>query len=138
MFRSDDLELEPFSVLNSQLKSYMQDNDLTHADIATVELAGEGPSFTQQVGTFNAGVSALVTYELAGAVNMSVSEMPLADWSKARRAVDMLLSLDGVEDRGMTIVVTSDDSQAMAQFLNSLSASKRGGIEVNFKSSQEE
>ena len=111
----------------------MQDNDLTHADIARVELTGAGPSFTQQVGTFNAGVSALVTYELAGAVSMSVREMPLADWSRARRAVELLLSLDGVEDRGMIVVVKSDDPQAMAQFLDSLSPSERGGIEVSFK-----
>ena len=133
VFRSDDLALEPFSVLNSQLKSYMQDNDLTDADITKVELTGEGPSFTQQVGAFNSGVSTLVTYELAGAVSMSVDGMPLEDWSRARRAVELLLSLDGVEDRGMIVVVTPDDPQAMAQFLDSLSASVRGGIEVSFK-----
>ena len=33
VFRSDDLSIEPFSVLNNRLNSFMQDNDLTHADI---------------------------------------------------------------------------------------------------------
>ena len=133
VFRSDDLSVEPFSVLNSHLNSYMQDNDLTHSDIETVELSGEGASFSQQVGSFNSNVSARVTYEIAGVINMQVREMPLAEWSRARRAVEQLLRLNGVEDRGMTVAVSSDDPQAMKQFLDSLSASERGGIEVRFK-----
>ena len=133
VFRSDDLSVEPFSVLSSHLNSYMQDNDLTHSDIETVELSGEGASFSQQVGSFNSSVSARVTYEIAGVINMQVREMPLAEWSRARRAVEQLLRLNGVEDRGMTVAVSSDDPQAMKQFLDSLSASERGGIEVRFK-----
>ena len=137
VFSSDDLELEPFSVLNSQLKSYMQDNDLIHGDIESVELIGEGPRFTQQVATFSPEVSALVTYGLAGAISMSVNEMALADWTKVSRAVEQLLRLDDVDDRGMTVEVKSEDPKAMLQFLESLSASVRGGIVVKFKSEQE-
>ena len=133
VFRSDDLSVEPFSVLSSHLNSYMQDNDLTHSDIETVEVSGEGASFSQQVGSFNSSISARVTYEIAGVINMQVREMPLAEWSRARRAVEQLLRLNGVEDRGMTVAVSSDDPQAMKQFLDSLSASERGGIEVRFK-----
>ena len=133
VFQSDGLIVEPFSVLNSQLKSYMQDNDLTPADIDKIHLSGEGASFTQQVGSFNSGLFASVTYELVGAINLQVRDMPLVEWSRARRAVGQLLSLSSVDDRGMTIVVSSDDPQAMAQFLNSLSASERGGMEVSFK-----
>ena len=68
-------------------------------------MSGEGAGFAQQVGSFSSGVSALVTYDLAGVINMQVRGMPLADWSRARRAVDQLLRISGVEDRGMTIVV---------------------------------
>ncbi|MCY4653199.1 MAG: DUF499 domain-containing protein [Dehalococcoidia bacterium] len=133
IFRSDDLELEPFSALSSRLSSFMQDNDLTHADIETVELSGEGAGFAQQVGSFNSGLSAHVSYDLAGAISMQVRDMPLLDWSKARRAVEQLLKISGVADRGMTVAVNSDDPQAMAQFLGSLSANERGGIQVSFK-----
>ena len=138
VFRSDDLEVEPFSVLKSQLNSYMQDNNLTHGDIEAVDLTGEGPRFTRQVGSFNSGISALVSYQLTGAINMQVEKMPLSEWSKVSRATDLLLTVDGGEDMGMTVRVSSEDPQAMVQFLDSLSASERGGMEVRFERSREE
>ena len=133
VFRSNDLKVEPFSVLNSRLNSFMQDSALTHADIETVKLSGQGVGFAQQVGSFNPALSVRVTYDLAGVISMQVRDMPLPDWAKARRAVEQLLSISGVEDRGMIVAVSSGDPQSMVQFFDSLSANERGGIEVRFK-----
>ena len=138
------LEPKPLNVLATELRRYMEQHDLTVADIAVVTLGGDKAEFVNFLSTvLGQDCKAVVNYDLqrGNDLSLSVTGMDIAEWSGVlARIAPALERVSDARIMGASVSIPGEGNQPeqLDRLLRQLPGTHIAGMEAGFSSRSRE